>query len=319
MAKVKISDVIVPEVFNDYLIDRTAEKSAFFQSGIISTSPELNALVTAGGRLINMPFWNDLDGDDEVLSDGEALTPDKIDSAQDVAALLARGKAWSANDLAKALSGDDPLRAIADLSVAFWDRKWQTILVNILNGIFADASMAASVSDITGQGTVDTRTINASTTIDALQLFGDAKERLTAFAMHSATQAKLAKDNLIDFVLDSEGRATIPTYLGKRVIVDDGLPTDGTDFTTYIFGEGAIGYGEGGAPTPVETDRDSLAGDDILINRRHFILHPRGVAFQSGSVAGATPTNAELAMAANWERVYERRNVRIIKFEHRIV
>ena len=318
MAKTKISDVIVPEVFNQYVVERTAELSALFQSGIISTNPELNALATAGGRLINMPFWTDLDGDDEVLSDSQALTPDKIDAEQDVAALLMRGKAWSSNDLAKALAGSDPMMAIANLVAAYWDRRWQRILVNTLTGVFGAATMAGNTTDISGAGTVVTRTIGAGTTIDALQLLGDAKDKLTAFAMHSATQAKLAKDDLIDFKLDSEGRATIPTYLGKSVIVDDGLPVAGNTYTTYIFGQGAIGYGEGAAPVPTETDRDSLAGDDILINRRHFILHPRGVAFQDTTVAGSSPTNAELATTTNWARVYETKNVRLVRFQHRI-
>ena len=317
MAKTKISDVIVPSIFNDYVIERTAELSALFQSGIVSTSPELNRLASAGGRLINMPFWNDLDGDDELLSDSQALTPEKIDAEQDIAALLMRGKAWSANDLAKALSGDDPMRAIGDSVAQYWNRRWQAMLISTLTGVFGAASMAGNDTDISGQGGAD-GIIGAGTTIDALQLLGDAKDKLTAFAMHSATQAKLAKDDLIDFKLDSEGRPTIPTYLGKRVIVDDGLPVAGNTYTTYAFGEGAIGYGEGGAPIPTETDRDSLAGDDILINRRHFILHPRGVAFQSAVVADASPSNAELANANNWARVYQNKNVRMIRFRHRI-
>lgn len=68
----------------------------------------------------------------------------------------------------------------------------------------------------------------------------------------------------------------IPTYMGKRVIVDDGMPLDGDVFTSYIFGEGAIGLGNGAAPVPTETDRDALAGDDILINRQHFVTSKRG-------------------------------------------
>ena len=111
----KIADVIVPEVFNPYVIERTAELSALVKSGIIVKDPELDALASAGGRLINMPFWKDLTGDDEVLSDNGALTPGKITAGQDVAALLMRGKAWSVNDLAKALSGDDPMRLIHSL------------------------------------------------------------------------------------------------------------------------------------------------------------------------------------------------------------
>jgi len=109
MATTQIADVIVPEVFNPYVVQRTAELSALRRSGIAQGSPELNRLASAGGKLINMPFWNDLSGADEVLSDAAALTPAKITAGQDIAVLLMRGKAWSVNDLATALSGDDPM------------------------------------------------------------------------------------------------------------------------------------------------------------------------------------------------------------------
>jgi len=137
--------------------------------------------------------------------------------------------------------------------------------------------------------------------------------------MHSATVAKLTKDDLIETIPPSEGKPAVRTFLGKPVVVDDSLPVSGDGvYTTYIFGAGAFGWGEGGAPVPVETARDALAGDDILIHRRHFILHPRGVAFQNDSVTGATPSNAELANYKNWKRVYEPKNVRIVQFKHRL-
>ena len=132
--KTKIEDVIVPEVFNKYVIERTAELSALYQSGIVSHNPELDALASAGGKLINMPFWADLTGEDEVLSDTNPLETDKITANQDQAVLLMRGKAWKANDLAKALSGDDPMRAIGDLVAAYWARRQQVTLLSILKG-----------------------------------------------------------------------------------------------------------------------------------------------------------------------------------------
>jgi hypothetical protein len=48
----------------------------------------LTVLASSGGKLVNMPFWEDLSGDDEVLSDKTALTVGKIEAGQDVAALL---------------------------------------------------------------------------------------------------------------------------------------------------------------------------------------------------------------------------------------
>lgn len=319
MAKTVIADVIVPEVFNPYVIERTAELSAFYQSGIIARSPELDRLASSGGRLLNMPFWEDLEGDDEVLSDTDALTVGKITAGQDVAALLARGKAWSVNDLAKALSGDDPMAAIGDLVADYWARRMQRILISILEGIFGNTStgMDTNKHDISGE-TGDAAVISAATAIDAVYKLGDNYDKLTGFAMHSATMAKLAKDDLIEYIKPSEGEIDIPTFLGKPVVVDDGLPVENGVYTTYIFGSGAFGWGEGGAPVPTETARDALAGDDILIHRRHFILHPRGVAFQNAVVAGATPSNDELANPQNWKRVYEPKNVRIVQFKHRL-
>jgi len=321
MAKTQIADVIVPEVFNPYVIQRTAELSALRRSGIISTNEELNRLAQSGGRLINMPYWDDLSGDDEVLSDNGALTPAKITAGQDVAVLLMRGKAWSVNDLAKALSGDDPMAAIGDLVAAYWARMEQKTLIAILTGVFATPSMADAVKDISiddGVNATDANLIGAEAIIDAAYLLGDAADKLTAIAMHSAVYARLLKLNLIDTEPTNEQNIGWGTYLGKTVIVDDGCPvvdapTSGKKYTTYLFGAGAIGLGEGAAPVPTETDRDSLAGDDVLINRRHYILHPRGVKFTDASVAGSSPTNAELANPVNWERVYEQKNVRLVK------
>ena len=312
MAKTKIENIVVPEVFNPYVIERTAELSALWQSGIVRRTPELDSLASSGGTIINMPYWEDLTGADQVLSDNVALEVNKIAAGQDKAVLLMRGNAWSVNDLAKALSGDDPMRAIGDLVAAYWARRWQAVLLSTLSGVFGATSMTTNLHDIS---TANKKGIDATTTLDALQKLGDAKDRLVAFAMHSATETFLAKNDLIEYIRESDANPRVPTYLGKRVIVDDGLPAAGGVFTTYIFGEGAFGLGEGAAPVPTEFDRDSLAGDDIMINRRHFILHPRGVAWQN---ANGNPTNAELATATNWERVYEAKNVRIVAFKHKL-
>ncbi|MGD9678421.1 MAG: major capsid protein [Vulcanibacillus sp.] len=317
MPKTQIADIIVPEVFNPYVIQKTAELSALSQAGIISNNPELDALATAGGKLINMPFWNDLSGDDEVLTDDGALTPEKITTGQDVAALFMRGKAWSVNDLAKALSGDDPMAAIGSLVAEYWARRRQALLFSILKGIFASASMSGNLHDISALSS-GAELISGSTFIDATQKMGDAKERLTAVGMHSAVVSYLAKQDLIETIPDSEGKPTIKVFQGKRVIEDDGCPVSNGVYASYLFGKGAIGLGNGSAPVPTETDRDTLAGDDILINRQHFVLHPRGVKFTNTSVVGSSPTNAECETAANWSRVYENKNIRIVKFVHKI-
>lgn len=314
MAKTKISDVIVPEVFNPYVVQRTMELSALYNSGIIANNPELDRLATSGGTTINMPYWEDLNGDDEVLSDNGALTPDKITAAQDVAVLLMRGKAWSSNDLAKALSGSDPMAAIGNLVAEYWARRMQHTLIKTLDGAFSATNMSNKILDITSKTGADK--INGATFLDALQLMGDAKDKLTGVVMHSATETQLRKNNLIQTELDSNNQP-ISLFMNKIVIVDDGCPVDTGKYTTYLFGPGAVGLGNGAAPVPTETDRDSLAGDDILINRKHFVLHPRGVRWV-GSAAGSSPTNTELATGTNWSKVYEDKAIRMVKFVHKL-
>ncbi len=334
MAKTLLADIIVPEVFEKYALERTAELSAFVQSGIIERAPEFDALAAGGGLTVEMPFWKDLTADRQVLSDSGSLAINKITNDKDIARIQNDGQTWGVNHLAKVVSGDDPMGVIVDLVAEYWARVDQGMVVSCLKGVFASATMAGNklaIASETIAGQSSTTRLNGATFVDATVKLGDRGDRLTAVAMHSATEAALRKLDLIDFIPDSEGKAQIKTFQGRRVIVDDGLPvrngtTDGLVYTTYLFGPGAFAKGaaplssepvQGGFGTEgVEWTRAALASDSLFINRRRYILHPRGVKFTSASVAGNSPTNAELEMGANWSRVFESKNVRIVAIEH---
>src|SRR5690242_405989 len=101
MAKTSISDIIVPAVFAPYALERTATLSDVVQSGILEQDPQLDHLAAGAGKTVDLPFWKDLSGVSEVLSDSSPLTPDKIPAAQDTACVHSRGRAWQANLLAK--------------------------------------------------------------------------------------------------------------------------------------------------------------------------------------------------------------------------
>ena len=68
----------------------------------------------------------------------------------------------------------------------------------------------------------------------------------------------MRKLDLIDFIPESEGKAQIKVFQGRRVIVDDTLPvragtTSGLVYTSYLFGPGA--FAKGAAPldsTPLQ-------------------------------------------------------------------
>lgn len=325
MAITQIVDIIEPSVFTPYFIQRTTELTAFMNSGIVSAVPEILSEMSAKGKrggLINMPFWNDLDGDDEVLADNDSLTPAKIGTGQDIAVMLMRGKAWETNDLASALAGDDPMKAIGELVAKYWARRNQAALIQIVKGAMAASNMIGNVKDISGE-TGDAAIFSATGVIDACGLLGDSQESLSGMAVHGNVYTAMKKQDLIDFVTNSEQGTRIPYYMEKQVIVDDTLPTSGsgsdTIYESCLFGNGAIGYGEAEAPVATEVDRDSLGGNDILVTRRHIVLHPRGIKWKGALSANKkSPSNVELATADNWERVYENKNIKIVNFKHKL-
>ena len=334
MAKTAVADIIIPTEFEKYAIERTAELSTFGQCGIVEHAPEFDDLAAGGGREVKMPFWKDLSAARQILSDAGSLTVNKIGSDQDIARIHNDAQVWSVNHLAKVISGDDPMQAIVDLVGDYWARTDEGLIVSCLKGIFAAASMAGNrlaIASETIAGQSAATRLNGATFVDATVKLGDRGDQLTAIAMHSATEAALRKLDLIDFIPDSEGKAQIRVFQGRRVIVDDSLPTragttDGVVFTSYLFGPGAFGKGsakleseplQGGHGTEgVELARVPLDSDTVLINRRRYILHPRGVKFTSAAVAGDSPTNAELENGTNWTRVFENKNVRIVAIDH---
>lgn len=324
MPVTRIQDVIQPEVFTPYTIQRTMELSALIQSGIAENNSQFDQLASGPNTIINMPYWEDLTGEPEVMDDEGETTPGKITANKDVARKMAWVKSYGANALSAMLSGDDPMRAIADLFAAYWSRQYQQMLLSILDGVFASASMADKVHDITAEEDADKQLINGRTFLDAIQRMGDAKDLLTGVMIHSATENYLAKNDLIEYKEESQGRVRVPYFMSKRVIVDDSIAFDTETGASeaYLFGAGAIAWGNGSHPdiqqTEVVRNGLSLAGEDILVNRRITLLHPRGVKWTEASVEKTFPTFDELENGSNWQRVYEPKAIRIVKFVFKI-
>lgn len=331
----KIADVIVPELFNPYVINRTMELSALFQCGIVVNNAEFDRLASEASRTHNMPFFEDLNGESEPTLEDVKMTPAKIGSNKDVSTTIFRQKMWGSSNLAAALAGADPMKAIGDLVAGFWARDMQKELIALLAGVFgtipasedgkteAKTRMADHILDLTTASTAAGKVIGAVPIIDACQLLGDAQSQLTGIAMHSATKTCLKKKNLIETERDSNN-VEFETYQGRRVTVDDGCPvtSDGV-YTTYLFGNGAIALGNGSpvghVATEVDRDKQTGGGVDYLINRKAFILHPRGIAY-TGAVREhvETPTREEMANPSNWNPVYEPKQLRIVAIKHKI-
>ena len=314
MANTVLSDLVVPEVFTPYMIEQTSVKSAVLNSGIVRNVTGAAGIVDMGGHEIKMPSFEDLTGDDSVAAaDGTALVPGKIGTQTMVVPVLNRERAFSANALAGAMAGTNPIQAIGSLISSYRARQLQKAVINTLDG--AMAAVTANVSDITASSGAASK-FNAETFLDAQYKLGDHFDKLGAVMVHSATKKKMEKDNLIDFSRDSDGNEMV-TYRGKPVIVDDGLTVSSGDYTSYIIGMGALNFAELSVPNAFETYREELENNDGLIQRRRYALSIPGVSY-TGTLDGTTPTNAALATSGNWTLVYEAQNVPVVQFIHKL-
>lgn len=324
MAVTRLSDVVVPEVFNDYIMKNTTTKSALFMSGIFRQDANLANFLSGGGQTVNVPFWKDLADDEPNTSSDDpnsSATPKKITTGKDIAIRVNRNQGWSDADLVAELAGDDPMRAIGDRVSAYWRRAFQSHTVSILKGIIADNVANDSgdmVNDIASGDPVTAtaaQLVSAEAILDTKQTMGDEAEVLDTLIFHSVVYTRLQKLNLIDFIPDSRGEVRFPSYLGYNIVVDDGVPavagSNQTEYTTYLVGRGAMAFAEHPPAVPVETERKPEQGDgggvEELWTRRQYLMHPYGIKFTSSSLAGQSPTNTECEASANWDRVYAER------------
>ncbi len=337
----QISDIVVPTIFTPYAQQITERKSRIISSGAVARDASLDAMLAGGGLTFNVPSWKDLDDDAERVSTdsvpaeytGGVADPDpqKIGTATEIGVRLSRNQSWSTADLASTLAGDDPADAIAARVGAYWTRRLQTAFIATMTGVFADNAAAPSGSehvqndltnDVKGASySAGVTDFSAEAFLDAALTMGDSQDDLGLVLVHSVVYNRMQKNNLIDFIPDSDGKTTIPNFLGRTIIVDDNMPVSSGVYETWIFGAGAVRLGVGAPEVPTEVERLAGAGNgggaETLYNRVEWMIHPVGHAYV-GTAPNGGPTNAatsnNLAHASSWARRFsERKQIKIAR------
>jgi len=325
-----IADIYEPAIWADYFQEETVYKNKFLQAGILQSTPEVQIAASKGGRTVNMPFWQEVPvaNEPEVATDtDDDATAYGLTTAKDIAVKQMRTHVDEMSPLVTYVAGSDPVQAAMRGTVAYWDYWMQQILLYTLTGIFEDATVASALeNDISiadpGTSPDPQYKISVEAIEDTRFLLGDAYDKFTAMITHSTVFKTLRLNNLIDFIPDSQQNLNIPVYNGLRVFVDDTITKDagtsGYKYKTYLFGEGAFAY----ADCPLDQQAlemywDPVAGKGAgcwkMITRKHFIMHPRGVAWGGSITTGNYgPTSAQL-YADNWTQVYQTKNIRIAR------
>lgn len=329
MASTRLDDIYAPNAFARGTTINQIQLNAFLASGVAVADPIITEKLSGGANEISIPRLQGVTIKEPNYSSDDPTvfsTPGKVATLVQKARSAQRNESWSAMDLARDLTDRDPVGAITETIGGFWATDDEKRLIQSCLGILADnkandaGDMVKNVASDLVAATTDDERISGDVVITAAQTLGDRKTRLTAIAMHSVQHARLQRLGLLVNSFDPEtGRLLFQTYLGYRVIVDDSLPvTLGSNRITYtaiLFAAGAVGYGTGKVETPSEIERKASSGngggETVIHSRVNTCYHPYGFEFKSASVAGQSPTYAELATASNWDRVVARKQVPI--------
>lgn len=340
MAITTIGDIVTGKtpVLLSYMTQDPVEKTAFFDSGILTPTPYAAAIANGPSNLANIPFWKAIDSSIEPNYSNDVYediaTPRAVNTGEMMARVAYLNEGFGQADLTVELTSQNPLQSIASRLDNFWMRQAQRRLLATSLGIYNNNVTATDAYHEQNDMVIDvsaTLGFDAGAFIDATQTMGDALmgpsgQVLGTIAMHSFVYGQARKQQLIDFVRDVDNNTEFATYQGYRVVVDDSMTVVGTGndrkFISIIFGQGAIGYGEGSPTNPLEYERAASRGNgggvDVLWTRKTWLLHPLGYTFTSAVITGnGSETIArsaswqDLANETNWNRVVERKHVPI--------
>ncbi len=314
-----ISDVVVPENFTQYVVDESTRRSAFILSGAATNNALLESKAGIGGTTVNLPFWNDLGDQEANISDdviSNLATPIGVTADKQVARISQLNNGWFTSDLASELAGSNASDMIKSRVADYWTRQFNKRLVASSVGVYAD-NLANDNGDMISEADAFTSELFTSAVIT----MGENFDKLKAMCVHPQMYKLIldqaeANGSPVTYEFFEQLNIRIPVYRGLALIVDSQMPTDGTGvdtfYTSVLFAEGAFGMAAGMPINPLGIERAEASGNgggsESIWSRTSPIIHPQGFAWTEANVAGLSPTLAELADGANWNRVIQREN-----------
>jgi hypothetical protein len=325
-----LSDVVFRDELRDYIAVNSVERTAFFESGILTTNADMTALLASPSNTFTIPWWVDLDASIESNYSNDVYTDIAVPLSVTSASMQARAaylnEGWNCMNLVKNITKQDPLEFVAGRLLSYWRRVAQRRAIATSIGIYNDNVAGNGGDMVIDAGGV----ISPTAIIRAKATMGDYTGQLgglAVIAMHSAVHTELSIQNQIDFTPIAEQEPDFQgRFQGMRVVVDDGTPVIGTGaaakYLSVIFGPGAMGFAEqqpeglDGLEYERAPDRGNGGGTETLWTRRNFVIHPLGYSFTGTTITG-TPTTtrpisanwSDLALATNWERKFARKQV----------
>ena len=318
MAETKLTNVVVPEIYNAYFQENFVGRSRFFRSGVIQNSAEIASLLNGGGSTFELPFTQQITATPAIPAETGSQTVNAMSTAQETIRRQMRTTAFGTNAIATIFSGSNQLQNIMSQFTDMWAADYDKAAIYTMQGIINDNLTNDSgdlVHDISDEATPN---ISDSRIIQTMAKMGEngvargdnLNGSFSAIVMHSNVYNYLVDQDAITFVAISGQLRPLDFYKGLQVIVDDNCiqqsESSGYAYTTLLLKPGAlqVGFsGNGYGSISYNRVEDRGMGVDEIFLRTVFAIHSPCFAWVGASMAGLSPTNNELAKAANWNRV----------------
>lgn len=314
-----LKDTIIPAVFANYVSNLSTKTNRLINSGILTPDPSLGSQLMAPGDFITLPFVNDIaDADDaQSWADTQDIEVEGLTTGSQRAFKFRQAKSFGYTDISQLVSGAPLREMIANRFGAYWNFQDQKLLIDILAGVFSNTDIH------TAKAFDDTTTFGPRGFLAAVGRLGDLQDQtFNKIMVNSATYSEMKSQQMIDTIQPSEAVKPFGTYNGMEIVVDDDLPIDENGVaTSYIFGNGSVGYSTATPSNAVEIERlpRKNGGQTAVINRRIVTTHVLGTSVaKSFTPAGQTVTPQELATGSTWESIVDPRNIKIVQYNAKL-
>lgn len=227
------------------------------------------------GDKIRIPYFDSMGELEDIVNEGDALTPSLLTASDEEAIVQHSGKAFELTRFARRFGGGgkDPYAEAA--------RQFRTMVERRADKALLDSATAGLnsnfVNNVYDAGTPVN--LDWDVVVDSKLLWGDEQEDIALIVMHSKVYGSLIKlkdANGRPLLLDpKEGK--LGTFAGIPIKVSDRGTVDSTNpaapiYKTKIFKKGSLIFWMGGTPDMGE-DRDILANTDILAYHVYWAAH----------------------------------------------
>ncbi len=253
MAKIKNTDVIDRELLETSIRGAVAAGvNCLYGSGAAVVKTTLSAGRGSAGDQVKVPYFGSIGEMEDVVTDGDALTPKAFASTSELATVIHSGIAFEMTAWAQQ-GVDDPYGEVARQAVESLRRRADKALLDA--ALATDAPMTLTTG----------ATFSYDSFVNAKLLWGDEQDDIAAFAVHSkvyGAMLKLKDANLLPLLIDSAKDGGMPRILGVPVIVSDKLVPTSTVYPSLILKKNALVFWMNG-DVSLKTDSDILTDSDI--------------------------------------------------------